>query len=76
LAIGSAKEAYVIYNDEHQLDAFLHLKIEEENENDPHIDPALPNEKRLKLATLKVAETGQENKYGEGLLKIAFDIAR
>lgn len=70
------KEAYVIYNDEHYLEAFLHLKIEEKHENDTQINPALPVEKRLKLATLKVAETGQGNKYGEGLLKIAFDIAR
>ncbi|HBE79929.1 MAG TPA: hypothetical protein DDW65_19440 [Firmicutes bacterium] len=69
------KEAYVIYNDDHSLDAFLHLKIEE-NENDSTIFPPLSNEKRLKLATLKVADTGQGNKYGEGLLKISFDIAR
>ena len=70
------KEAYVIYNDEHSIDAFLHLKIENEDENDPEIAPTLPNEKRLKLATLKVAETGQGNKFGEGLLKISFDVAR
>ena len=49
---------------------------QEEDENDPAIVPLLPTEKRLKLATLKVADIGQGNKYGEGLLKISFDIAR
>lgn len=70
------KQAFVIYNDQHHLEAFLYLKNESKSEVDDYIDPELPLENRLKLATLKVAEGGQGFKYGEGLLKIAFDTAR
>ncbi len=70
------EEAYVIYNEQQQLDAFLYLKTEPQEEIDSSISPKLPEAFRLKIGTLKVAEEGQGNKYGEGLLKIAFDVAR
>jgi len=70
------EEAYVIYNEQQDLDAFLYLKTEPEDELDLSITPRLTKEIRLKIGTLKVAEGGQGNKYGEGLIKIALDIAR
>lgn len=53
--------------------AFLYLKIEDENEPYPDINPQFSRKKRLKIGTFKVVLNGY--KLGERFIKIIFDNA-
>lgn len=53
--------------------AFLYLKIENEQEAYPEINPVFPRKKRLKIGTFKTALN--RHLLGERLLKIVFDNA-
>ena len=64
------KKAYVFYNKQNSLGAFLMLK-KETNERINSVPEKIDKEKILKISTLKVTETG--NRIGELFLKIAFD---
>lgn len=63
---------YVCYSD-HNLTAFLFIKIENEEENYSEIIPNFLKKKRLKIGTLKVTNNGY--KIGERFLKTIFDNA-
>lgn len=69
----SSDEAYVLFNDENLVEAFLYLKIEGKDENYWNISPTFEPKKRLKIGTLKVTNTGM--RLGERFLKIIFDNA-
>ncbi|WP_101506593.1 N-acetyltransferase [Erwinia sp. B116] len=65
------EKAYVFYNRDEKLDAFIYLKPEFENVDD--IEPALPSGNLLKIGTFKINAHG--TKLGERLLKKTFDHA-
>lgn len=65
--------AYVCRSDEGSILAFLYLKVEDERESYPDIQPYLAPSKRLKVGTFKVSLNGY--KLGERFLKIIFDNA-
>jgi|28_taG_2_1085356.scaffolds.fasta_scaffold00001_282 hypothetical protein len=65
------EKAYVLYNDNEQITAFLYLKIE--TELDPLISPPLPREKVLKVGTLKIQAHG--TRLGERVIKKIMDNA-
>jgi predicted nucleic acid-binding protein len=64
--------AYVCRVDD-EVSAFLYLKVEDQREPYPYIEPAFQPRRRLKIGTFKVAQNGF--KLGERFLKIAFDNA-
>lgn len=64
-------KAYVLYNDEESLIAFVYLKIEDEAHND--IVPVMPKKRRLKVGTLKVDAHG--TRLGERIIKKIMDNA-
>ena len=71
----SEEKAFVCKNEQAgRIAAFLYLKIESADENDPKIHPPLPSGEKLKIGSFKVHDTG--HKLGERFLKIAFDAAR
>ena len=63
---------YVCRSD-NKIVAFLYLKLEDENEPYPDIQPIFTRKRRLKVGSFKVALNGF--KLGERLLKIIFDNA-
>lgn len=65
--------AYVCRSEKNSILAFLYLKIEDENEYYPDIQPHLSPKRRLKIGTFKVSLNGY--KLGERFLKIIFDNA-
>ncbi len=65
------KEAYVYFNKDESLGAFLMLK--DENEEISSKPDRLPKKRRLKISTLKVSNIG--NKLGELFLSISFNYA-
>ena len=69
--IQNAAHAYVLYGEDGRLQAFLHLKVEEEALFD--IDPHLPPAKRLKVATFKI--DSHNTKLGERFIKKIMDAA-
>lgn len=70
----SDQQAYVTVNNENgKLLSFLHLKLEEENENYSDINPLFSRKRRLKVATFKVISNGL--RLGERFMKIIFDNA-
>ena len=70
---GNNDKAYVCY-EENVIKAFLFLKVENENEGYPDINPSFSRKKRLKIGTFKVMSNGL--RIGERFLKIIFDNAR
>lgn len=70
---GNNDKAYVCYEG-NLLKAFLFLKIEEENEPYPDLNPTFVKKRRLKIGTFKVVSNGL--RIGERFLKIVFDNAR
>jgi len=66
------EQAYIC-GENHDLQAFLALKIETEKENYSDIVPVFTPKKRLKVRTLKVLSNGY--KIGERFIKIIFDNA-
>ena len=69
----SDEVAYVCYDDNNVVSAFLYIKVEDENENYADIEPRFKRKRRLKIGTLKVTSNGF--KIGERFLKIIFDNA-
>lgn len=67
------EESYVCFGDEHEILAFLYLKVEGQDENYTDIEPRFLPKKRLKIGTFKVISNGY--KLGERFLKIIFDNA-
>ncbi|HEX2846017.1 MAG TPA: PIN domain-containing protein [Chitinophagaceae bacterium] len=65
--------AYVCYDDNNQLAAFLYIKVEGPEENYTDITPVFSRKKRLKIGTFKVIANGF--RIGERFLKIIFDNA-
>lgn len=65
--------AYVCRSETNSILAFLYLKIEDERESYPDIQPYLVPNRRLKVGTFKVSLNGY--KLGERFLKIIFDNA-
>ena len=65
--------AYVCRSETNSILAFLYLKIEDERESYPDIQPYLAPNRRLKVGTFKVSLNGY--KLGERFLKIIFDNA-
>lgn len=65
--------AYVCYDDNNQLAAFLYVKVEGPEENYSDISPAFSKKTRLKIGTFKVVANGF--RIGERFLKIVFDNA-
>jgi predicted nucleic acid-binding protein len=65
--------AYICRSEMNSILAFLYLKIENDNETYPDIQPYFSPKKRLKVGTFKVAMNGY--KLGERFLKIIFDNA-
>jgi predicted nucleic acid-binding protein len=65
--------AYVCRSETNSILAFLYLKVEENDETYPDIQPYFIQNKRLKIGTFKVALNGY--KLGERFLKIIFDNA-
>ncbi|MFA5269685.1 MAG: hypothetical protein WC379_17105 [Methanoregula sp.] len=63
------RKCYVSYRADGSIGALLIYKFEEEIID---VSPALPQKKRMKIATLKVTHVG--NKIGELLLKISIDL--
>lgn len=64
---------YVCRSDEHEILAFLYIKIEKHDENYRDVTPVFDKKKRLKIGTFKVISNGY--KLGERFLKIVFDNA-
>lgn len=69
----SNDEAYICKDDKDNIQGFLYLKIEGENENYNNIQPVFMPKKRLKVGTFKVVNTGF--RLGERFIKIIFDNA-
>jgi hypothetical protein len=70
----SDQQAYVTINNKNsKLLSFLHLKLEDENENYSDINPIFSRKRRLKVATFKVISNGL--RLGERFMKIIFDNA-
>lgn len=67
----SDEHAYVLYDDEDKLVAFLYLKLENDEIKDAH--PTLPYKKRLKVGTLKIEAHG--TRLGERVIKKIMDHA-
>lgn len=67
----SQEKAYVLYNDNEEITAFLYLK--EEIESDDSISPPLPDENILKVGTLKIQAHG--TRLGERVIKKIMDNA-
>lgn len=65
--------AYVFKNGKGQLQGFLYLKIENEQESYKDISPIFEPKRRLKIGTFKINSTGL--RIGERFLKIIFDYA-
>lgn len=68
----SDEYSYICYSGD-SISAFLYLKIEDENEPYPDIQPMFPTKKRLKIGTFKVVLNGY--KLGERFIKVIFDNA-
>lgn len=68
----SNEKAYVFRN-KSELQGFLYLKVENEDENYSHFKPPFKPAKRLKVGTFKIAQSGL--RLGERFLKIIFDNA-
>ncbi len=68
---GEGKKAWVYYDKDGSIGAFLMLK--EELESISNATPTLPNKKRVKISTLKVTTSGL--KIGELFIKIAIEYA-
>lgn len=66
-------DAYVFKNSKGQLQGFLYLKIENEQESYHDISPTFEPKRRLKVGTFKINSTGL--RIGERFLKIIFDYA-
>ncbi|MBA3045000.1 MAG: hypothetical protein KKH41_04880 [Candidatus Thermoplasmatota archaeon] len=66
----SDETAYVCHQDG-KIVAFLYLKVEDENEPYPEIQPTFERKKRLKVGTFKVELNGY--KLGERFIKVIFD---
>ncbi|MGE4571121.1 MAG: PIN domain-containing protein [Candidatus Izemoplasmatales bacterium] len=66
------EEVYVSYGDKSLL-GFLFLKIENENDIDPTINPNLPQSKKMKIRSFKVESSGF--RLGERFMYIIFDNA-
>ena len=67
------QEAYICKKDNSQIQGFLYLKVEREDEVYSNIVPAFEPKKRLKVGTFKVESTGF--RLGERFIKIIFDNA-
>ena len=67
------EEAYVCLSEENNIQGFLYIKLEEENENYKDIYPPFTPKRRLKIGTFKVDSTGY--RLGERFLQIAFENA-
>ena len=67
------EDAYVFKNGKGQLQGFLYLKIENEQESYIDISPTFEPKRRLKIGTFKINSTGL--RIGERFLKIIFDYA-
>lgn len=67
----SEEKAYVLYNDNSKLEAFLYLKFEEGPITD--VDPIINCNKALKIGTLKINPHG--TRLGERFIKRALDLA-
>lgn len=65
------EHAYVLYDDEGNLVAFLYLKLEHDEIKDA--SPPLPNKRRLKVGTLKIEAHG--TRLGERVIKKIMDHA-
>jgi predicted nucleic acid-binding protein len=65
--------AYICFDDNNNILAFLYIKIEGYDENYNDITPQFSKKKRLKIGTFKVVMNGF--KLGERFLKIIFDNA-
>jgi len=70
----NGKKAYVSYDENGKIGSFLMLKIEDENENYSKFKIPFEKNKRLKISTFKVANTG--NKIGEAYIKIILEEAK
>jgi hypothetical protein len=64
------RKSWVYYRKDHSLGAILIYKIEDEA---IEANPSLPKKRRLKIATLKVADSGY--KIGELFIKMSTDLA-
>jgi hypothetical protein len=67
----SGERAYVLYNQESKLDAFLYLKIEQGPIHD--VNPPLLNKRLMKIGTFKINPHG--TRLGERFIKKALDSA-
>lgn len=67
------KMAYITRDDNNNISSFLMLKIEDENEDYSCLKKPFKKDIRLKIATFKVANTG--NKIGESYIKIIINEA-
>jgi len=68
---GKSDEPVYVCRQDDEIVAFLYLKLEDENEPYPDIQPIFQKKKRLKIGTFKVELNGF--KLGERFLKIIFD---
>jgi hypothetical protein len=68
---GEGESAFVLYDENGMLDAFLYLKIENEEVTD--VTPHLPKGVKVKVGTLKVNAHG--TRLGERFVKKIFDFA-
>jgi predicted nucleic acid-binding protein len=70
---GKSDEVAYVCRSDNRVVAFLYLKLEDENEPYPDIQPTFLRRRRLKVGTLKVSLNGF--RLGERLLRIIFDNA-
>lgn len=69
----SESDCYICEDEHRNIQGFLFLKIELEDENYSNITPTFLPKKRLKIGTFKVVSTGY--RLGERFIKIVFDNA-
>lgn len=67
------KKAYITRDDQNNVSSFLMIKTEDRNEDYSNFKEPFKKNIRLKIATFKVANTG--NKIGESYIKIIIDEA-
>lgn len=67
----AGETAFVQRDDQNRIQAFLYLKVEDEDIRD--VNPILPAKQRVKIGTFKV--NGHNTRIGERFLKKAFDYA-
>ena len=69
----AGKKAYVTFNFENKISAFLMLKFEDEKEDYSSLDYSFKPNKRIKVSTFKVIDTGK--KIGEKFIEIIINEA-